>query len=35
MDHSAAFRPLLIIRDPVVVAIYVLALRARLFPYNI
>lgn len=27
--------PLLIIRDPVVVAIYVLALRARLFPYNI
>jgi len=27
--------PLLIIRDPVVVAIYVLALRARLFPQNI
>ncbi len=26
--------PLLLIRDPVVVAIYVLALRARLFPYN-
>lgn len=27
--------PLLIVRDPVVVAIYVLALRARLFPQNI
>ena len=27
--------PLLLIRDPVVVAIYVLALRARLFPQNI
>ncbi|HKP93979.1 MAG TPA: hypothetical protein VJS88_08785, partial [Chthoniobacterales bacterium] len=27
--------PLLLVRDPVVVAIYVLALRARLFPHNI
>ncbi len=27
--------PLLLVRDPVVVAIYVLALRARLFPFNI
>ena len=27
--------PLLVVRDPVVVAIYVLALRARLFPQNI
>ncbi len=27
--------PLLIVRDPVVIAIYVLALRARLFPQNI
>ena len=26
--------PLLLVRDPVVVAIYVLALRARLFPQN-
>src|SRR5712691_7831479 len=27
--------PLLLIRDPVVVLIYLLALRARLFPHNI
>jgi hypothetical protein len=26
--------PLLIVRDPVVIAIYLLALRARLFPFN-